>query len=94
MESELLNGLGGAYGDLEDWASAAKMYEQQLGIVRQLGDPQMEWITLWNLSLQYDNMGDAAAAIDYATAALQILEALAEPFAETVRRHISELRHQ
>lgn len=45
-------------------------------IDRELGDRHGEAITLFNLSLEYDNLGERAQAIAHAQAALSLCEQL------------------
>ncbi len=71
-QSYHLGNLGNAYYALGDAHKAIEFYEQQLGIVREIGDRRGEGAALGNLGLAYAALGDARKAIEFYEQALAI----------------------
>ena len=64
--------LGVIYLDLGDVQRAIEFFEQQLKIVRDVGDRQSEDITIGNIGLAYMKLGKLRRAIEYFERALTI----------------------
>ncbi|HWX42052.1 MAG TPA: tetratricopeptide repeat protein, partial [Blastocatellia bacterium] len=80
----------GAYSYLGECRRAIGYYEQQLAIVREIGDRRGESNALWNLSLALDEIGNRAEAVKNAEASLEIREQVDDPLAEKVREKLAE----
>ena len=86
--------LGNAYFDLGETHRAIQFYEQQLAIVREIGDRRGEGIALWNMSLVLDHLGERAQAIQHAEQALTIFEQIEHHYAARVRAKLAAWREQ
>jgi tetratricopeptide (TPR) repeat protein len=64
---------------LDDTRRAIPFCEQQLAIVREIGDRRGEGNALWNMSLALDQLGERAQAIKHAEQALIIREQIEDP---------------
>ncbi len=87
-EGNALGNLGFAYACLDEPRKAIEFYEQQLVITREIGDRCGEGTALYNSSLALEKLGDHTQAIARAEAALQIFEAIENPFAAKVRAQL------
>ena len=70
------------------------MFYEQLAIVREIGDRRGEGISLWNMSLALDHLGERAHAIHHAEQALTIYEQIEDPNAAKVRAQLAAWREQ
>ena len=92
-EGVALGNLGAAYAVLGERRHAIQFFEQQLAIVREIGDRRGEGNALWNMSL-LDQLGERAQAIQHADQALTIFEQIEGPNADKVREQLATWRDQ
>ncbi|MBN1489462.1 MAG: tetratricopeptide repeat protein, partial [Phycisphaerae bacterium] len=71
---------------------AIEFYEQQLVIVREIGDRRGEGSALGNSALAYEQLDNRAKAIELAQQALAIFEQIENPNVEKVRRLLKRLQ--
>jgi tetratricopeptide (TPR) repeat protein len=93
-EGVVLGNLGDTYADLGEPRKAIEFYEQQLKIAREIGDRRWEGTALFHLALALDKLDDRTQAINRASAALQIFEAIEEPNAAKVSATLGKWRTQ
>jgi hypothetical protein len=77
---------------LGDAPKAIEFYEQQLVIVREIGDQRGEGNALWNSALAFDKLVERAQTIARAAAALRVFDAIEDPNAAMVRAQLAEWR--
>jgi len=78
LVGQLLGTLGNAYAALGQAERAIGFYEQQLVIVREIGDRRGEGNTLGNLGSAYAELGQAERAIGFCEQALAIARAIGD----------------
>jgi len=76
--------------DLGDTRKAIEFYEQQLGIVRGIGDRQGEGDALFNMGLALYSLEEKDRAIDLTKRAFIIFEAIESPNADKARNALKE----
>lgn len=85
-----LGNLGLAYAALGDARKAIEFYEQQLVIVRGIGDRRGEGADLGNLGDELYGLGEKERGIELMKQALAIFEAIESPNAEWARSKLEE----
>ena len=73
---------------------AIQFFEQQLEIVREIGDRRGEGADLWNMSVARDQLGERDQAIRDAELALFIFEQIEDPHAAQVRAQLDAWREE
>lgn len=73
---------------------ALELYEQSLGIYKEIRDRRGEGLVLWNISLALDQIGDRPRAIAQAEESLKIYEEIEIPNAAKVRQKLDEWRDE
>jgi tetratricopeptide (TPR) repeat protein len=91
-EGNALGSLGSAYASLGETQRALEFNEQWLIIARELGDRRAEGEALFNVGLILNELGDRSKAIANAETALEILDKIESPRAESVREQLSRWR--
>ena len=71
-----------------------EFFDQNLIIVRELGDQRAEGRALWNSARAHDLLGNRSEAIARGEAALAIFEAIEDPDAAMIRGELAELRRE
>ena len=89
-KGKILGEIGTVHQLLSEPHQAIEYHEKALSIAREIGDRRGEGITLWNMSLALDQLGQRAQAIECARAAINILEDIEDPNAEMVKRKLQE----
>lgn len=70
--------VGLAYANLGETRRAVQFYEQQLAIVREIGDRRGEGNALGNLGLAYADLGEPRRAIQFYEQQLAIVREIAD----------------
>jgi len=87
-----LGNLGLAYADLGDAKKAIEFYEQQLVIVREIGDRRGEAFGSWNLGQAYEKEGDLEKAVQYMQVCVDFEREIGHPDAEKDAAAVDEIR--
>lgn len=90
LEENTIGNLGNAYYVLGDAHKSMKYYEQALVIASEIGDRQGEGNTHFNMSLSLDKLGQREKAIGLAKLALEIYELIESPYADRVRKKLTQ----
>ena len=91
-EGYILGDLGTVFADLGDTRKAFEFYEKALMSSHEIGDRRMEGYAMWNSALALSQLGEHERAITRAESALEILEALEEPYAAKARAELASWR--
>ena len=84
----------GFFAAFEEALKAIEFFDQNLIIVRELGDQRAEGRALWNSARAHDLLGNRSEAIARGAAALAIFEAIEDPDAAMIRAELTELRRE
>ena len=82
--------MGIAYYNLGEYRKAIEYHEQSLEISREIGDRQGEGISLGNLGIAYDILGEKEKACGLWKEAVDILESIESPYANVFRESLEE----
>jgi tetratricopeptide (TPR) repeat protein len=93
-EGKVRGALGAAYFRDEDDRQAVIYLQEALVIARDLGDRVGEGTALFNLALSHAVLGQVPTAIEFAEAAIPILERLEDPDAASLRANVVAWRQQ
>lgn len=93
-ECNAFGNLGGAYRETGDRHKAIEFYDLQLTSARKIGNQRAEGNALFGSALVLYQLNMQAQATDRAEAALQIMEAIEDPYAAVIRNSLSQWRGQ
>ena len=82
--------LGSALFRWDDIEQAIGCYEQALEIARETGGPKGQGYILFNMSLAWEALDDRVRAVEYAQAALSVLEPFGDAAAAHVRAQLAQ----